>query len=159
MSTSREQFALYRYFDRNGRLLYIGISGGLSNRVSGHIAKSRWMQLAASSTIERYGTLTEVKAAEVAAIKAEHPLFNRQHNDTSEARNRLHAYLVEVGRQDLIPASPRRTGGRRRAAAEGANRDCMCGRWILGSDTGAKLKIFCPVHEPSIKLPPEMADR
>src|ERR1700677_2868246 len=96
-------YALYRYFDITHRLLYIGISGDLAVRDTSHIARSRWMQLTASSNIERYATLKEVQEAERRAIETEHPLFNRQYNDTPEARKRLVAYLAEMGRADLLP--------------------------------------------------------
>ena len=102
-------YALYRYFDSAARLLYIGISGDLAMRDTSHIARSRWMQLTASSAVERHATLEEVKAAERHAIETEHPLFNRQYNDTPEARGRLVAYLAEVGRADLLPG-PRNPG-------------------------------------------------
>ena len=95
-------FALYRWFDAKERLLYIGKTGDLGQRTSGHIARSAWMQLAASSTIERHGSLEDVSDAEREAIEAEHPLFNKQYNNTPEARERLFAYLDEIGRLDLL---------------------------------------------------------
>lgn len=95
-------YALYRYFDEGARLLYIGISGHLPTRQSAHFSQSRWMELAASSTFERFGTAREVLAAEKSAIMSEHPLFNVQHNDTPEARQRLADYLDKIGRPDLL---------------------------------------------------------
>ena len=44
---------------------------------------------------------TAVKA-ERTAIRAEHPLFNKVHNDTPEARLRAVEYLVSHGRYDLL---------------------------------------------------------
>lgn len=101
-------FALYRYVDEGERLLYIGISGNLPVRETTHIARSRWMELAVGSKIKRYGTAVEVLAAEEAAIKAEQPLFNVQHNDTPEAWARLWDYLDEIGRPDLLTPKQRR---------------------------------------------------
>lgn len=101
-------FALYRYFDQGDRLLYIGISGNVPVRETTHIGRSRWMELAAGSKIKRYGTADEALAAEAAAIKAEHPLFNVQHNDTPEAWARLWDYLDEIGRPDLLTPKQRR---------------------------------------------------
>ena len=95
--------ALYRYFDRGEVLLYIGKSGVLATRSAAHIRRSQWMQFAARSTIERFGTPEEVGTAEREAIEAEHPIFNVQYNDTPEARTRLVAYLTEAGRPDLVP--------------------------------------------------------
>jgi hypothetical protein len=71
--------AMYRYFDAEQVLLYIGKSGALASREQAHIATSDWMELAASSTIERFGTPEELADAERAAILSEHPIFNKQH--------------------------------------------------------------------------------
>jgi len=65
------------------------------------------MQLAARSTINRFPTLDQVQDAERTAIETEQPLFNRQWNDTPEARERLRDYLTGIGRVDLIPARER----------------------------------------------------
>lgn len=97
-----DDYALYRYFDREDKLLYVGISGDLAVRDTSHITRSRWMQLVAGSTVERHGALQKVKEAERKAIENEHPLFNRQYNDTPEATERLRLYLVEIGRLDLL---------------------------------------------------------
>jgi AcrR family transcriptional regulator len=102
--------ALYRYFDDKGRLLYVGITGGNpSRREDGHARSPFWMQLAASSTIERHPERVKALVAERAAIKAERPLFNRQYNDTTAARERVKAYLEEIGRMDLY--DPQRYAG------------------------------------------------
>jgi hypothetical protein len=109
-----DDYALYRHYDGNDRLLYIGISGDLATRETSHIARSRWMRLTASSTVEWHETSEAVLKAEREAIEAEHPLFNRQWNDTPEAMERLTAYLTEIGRLDLMskkPAGQPRPGG------------------------------------------------
>ena len=112
------QFALYRYFDDGDRLLYVGKSGDIATRDKTHIRRSEWMQFAASSTIERYGTPVELGDAERTAIETEHPLFNRQHNDTPEAREHLRAYLAEAGRLDLMPAERVSSGPLRPSGSE-----------------------------------------
>jgi len=94
--------ALYRYYDKRKTLLYIGISGRLPRRVIGHAKESSWMEFAASSTVEGFPSRSEAAAAEVAAIKAERPLFNQKHNNTPEARRRLIDYLVKQKRLDLL---------------------------------------------------------
>lgn len=100
--------ALYRWWDDGDGLLYIGITGHLGGRTDAHAAGSSWMEFAVRSTVERYPNRAEAEAAEEAAIKAEQPLFNKQHNDTPEARQRLVDYLVQRGRLDLlVPAVSR----------------------------------------------------
>jgi len=103
------QYALYRYFDVRDVGLYIGKSGVLAERNSAHIARSEWMQFAVRSTFERYGTPEELATAEREAIEAEHPIFNKQYNNTPEAKARLRAYLEEAGRLDLLPTRSTRT--------------------------------------------------
>lgn len=96
------QTALYRWFDSDDLLLYIGISDQLTVRVGSHIRGSSWMDFAVRSTVERFSSRTEAADAEVSAIKAEHPLFNHKHNDSPEAKQRLVEYLVAHGRTDLL---------------------------------------------------------
>lgn len=72
--------ALYRWYDADGHLLYIGITGNLLDRTSQHNSDSSWMEFAARAAVERYPSRPEALAAEEAAIKKEHPLFNSQHN-------------------------------------------------------------------------------
>jgi hypothetical protein len=102
--------ALYRYFDDKNRLLYIGITDNLFSREQGHIRSSHWMQLVASSTVQRHPDREDALVSERKAIEAERPLFNRQYNDTPAARERAKSYLEEIGRMDLY--DPRRYVGR-----------------------------------------------
>jgi hypothetical protein len=99
---NEDPYRLYRYFDANGTLLYVGISGQLAQRDKSHISRSKWMQLTAGSTVERRKTLARVKLAERIAIETEHPIFNVAYNSTPEAKARMRAYLEAVGRPDLL---------------------------------------------------------
>lgn len=94
--------ALYRYFDIADLLLYAGISDRLRMRTGDHVKGSSWMDFAVRSTIERFPSREIALEAEEQAIKAEHPLFNHQHNNTPEARRRLVEYLVSQDRLDLL---------------------------------------------------------
>lgn len=94
--------ALYSYYDAGDLPLYIGITGDLLGRERNHIKKSMWMEFVARSTVARYPTREEAKAAERAAIRAERPLFNVRHNENPEAVRRLVDYLIEHGRTDLL---------------------------------------------------------
>jgi len=96
---------LYRYYDDQDRLLYVGITDNLFTRTASHIEASSWMDFAARSTIERYPTRKEAERVEREAIKAEEPLFNSLHNATPEAQKRLVEYLIEQGRTDLLVAA------------------------------------------------------
>lgn len=96
--------ALYRYYDDADRLLYIGITDHLIGRTLDHVQGSSWAEFATRATIERHPTRKDAEDAERAAIKAEGPLFNSQHQDTPEARRRLVEYLIEQRRTDLLVA-------------------------------------------------------
>lgn len=97
--------ALYRWYDADDLLLYVGISGSLNARVTDHVKGSSWMDFAVRSTIERHPNREDASAAETEAIKTERPLFNATHNSTPEARRRLVEYLLEHGRVDLLAPS------------------------------------------------------
>lgn len=94
--------ALYRYYDAEDVLLYVGITGDLVEREVEHIRDSTWMDFAARSTIERFPTRAETEDAERDAIRDEAPLFNIAHNNTPGLTRRLVDYLVEHDRRDLL---------------------------------------------------------
>lgn len=94
--------ALYRWWDAEDVLLYIGIADRIGSRTKDHAKGSTWMEFAVRSTVERFPRRSVALAAEEAAIKAEHPIFNHQHNDTPEARRRQIEYLIEHDRLDLL---------------------------------------------------------
>ncbi|MEV0214369.1 hypothetical protein [Micromonospora sp. NPDC050695] len=102
LSPAARPTALYFWYDADGLLLYIGITGDLATRQSSHAKRSSWSEFADHSKIRRFPSRPEAEAAEKAAIESERPLFNHQHNDTPEARQRLVAYLIEHGRMDLL---------------------------------------------------------
>jgi hypothetical protein len=63
--------ALYRYWDRDDLLLYVGITNNVAYRERSHINGSSWMDFAARSTIERFPTRFQAEPAEREAIKNE----------------------------------------------------------------------------------------
>ena len=79
---------LYRYFDAEGRLLYVGITTAGIRRARGHVDHSAWWLRAASATFEHFSNLEAALAAEDAAIKAEKPLFNIRGTGTAIVRSR-----------------------------------------------------------------------
>jgi predicted DNA-binding transcriptional regulator AlpA len=68
--------ALYRLYDAQGALLYVGISGRPLHRVQHHRAKTAWGPEIATTTIEWLGTRQEALRAETRAIATEGPLHN-----------------------------------------------------------------------------------
>lgn len=78
-----ERCALYRFYDAEDRLLYVGISNNPEARWKGHrYSIKRWPSLVARQTVGWFDTRTEAEAAEATAIRNEEPRFNGTHNFT-----------------------------------------------------------------------------
>lgn len=81
--------AVYRAFDADKRLIYIGASRSLPQRLAQHRIESWWHPLIARIEVKLYRDMTAAFAAETAAIKAESPAFNVKHTgrDSSDFRH------------------------------------------------------------------------
>ena len=108
-NTKRGETALYRHFDAEGRLLYVGITNNYARRSGEHAEDKPWWRDVARSEVERYPTRKAALEAEKRAIIAEHPLDNDQHNGANPRRRR--------GRTDLR-VDTRLSLRRRKAAAD-----------------------------------------
>lgn len=71
--------SLYRHYDADGALLYVGISLNAVYRLSQH-GSADWSKYIARVDIESYHSRGEAMAAEKRAIKSESPVFNTIHN-------------------------------------------------------------------------------
>ena len=99
---------LYRHFDANNNLLYIGVSSRISQRIKEHSIHSSWWQNVSKITLEHFEIRKEVLEAERNAIIAEQPKHNIIHKngkikdvkktiEYSDYRGRfLTARLVEI---------------------------------------------------------------
>lgn len=67
---------LYRYFDENGELLYVGVSLNSVARAAQHKHQSHWYDNFCSMTRQTFPTRQEALAAETLAIQAENPKHN-----------------------------------------------------------------------------------
>jgi excinuclease UvrABC nuclease subunit len=67
---------LYRHFDAEKKLLYVGISLSTFARLSQHKEHSPWFEQVMTVEIEHFETREEAMAAERKAIKTESPQFN-----------------------------------------------------------------------------------
>lgn len=68
---------LYRHYDDRGRLLYIGISIGGPQRQRAHSSRAAWWRRVRKIMIEPHDTIAAARVAEMMAIAAEGPEFNR----------------------------------------------------------------------------------
>ena len=68
---------LYRHFDKDGALLYVGISLSAVERLRQHRDSSHWFKKIARITIERHPTREDAEWAEREAIHRENPKHNK----------------------------------------------------------------------------------
>jgi predicted GIY-YIG superfamily endonuclease len=71
---------LYRFFDHEGVLLYVGITVNLPTRLASHADEKPWWTNVARMTVEYHPSRDLVLDAERLAIATERPLHNVQHN-------------------------------------------------------------------------------
>jgi predicted GIY-YIG superfamily endonuclease len=73
---------LYRHFNKEGKLLYVGITNRVGRRIKDHVKTSGWFERVKSITLESFDTREDVVQAEIKAIKTENPEYNKQHKQT-----------------------------------------------------------------------------
>lgn len=78
--------ALYRLFDAEGVLLYVGISHDPEKRWTEHAKFKDWWGLVAKKATEWFEERSHAARAEEAAIRAEKPRFNILHAPESKPR-------------------------------------------------------------------------
>ena len=76
---------LYRHFDGEGRLLYVGISLSAVTRLAQHKLSSKWFDDIATVTIEKYEDREQAQTAEREAIRKEKPVYNIHHKEDKTA--------------------------------------------------------------------------
>lgn len=74
---------LYRAFDENNALLYIGISSQVFARFDQHSHTSKWVNKCAYVKLEHFSNRVDALSAEKVAIKTENPEFNLVHKDVA----------------------------------------------------------------------------
>jgi predicted GIY-YIG superfamily endonuclease len=67
---------LYRFYDGDGAVLYIGITKNLGARFSDHARNSTWWDEARNVTVQWHPDWDAADAAETAAVRAEQPRHN-----------------------------------------------------------------------------------
>lgn len=83
----QESTTLYRFFDKNDRLLYVGISKNHFARLNNHIQNKDWIFQAVRCTFQHFDTRDEASCAEIDAVQFENPIYNKQY--ASERENHL----------------------------------------------------------------------
>ncbi len=80
---------MYRHYDKEGNLLYVGISSNHLQRLTTHKQISGWFKLIARIEIQHFKTREEARWAEHIAIKTEFPIFNKQQNDGTPPKSAI----------------------------------------------------------------------
>ena len=75
-----EATSLYRHYDAQGALLYVGMSLNAVGRLANHKSVAPWFRKINRVTIEHYASRKAALEAERLAILAEKPLYNVQFN-------------------------------------------------------------------------------
>lgn len=83
-SSSDNGACVYRHFDADGRLLYVGACANPVQRTIGHASQSNWYDRIVRIEIARFANGEEAWAAEADAIRHERPLYNLQYNDSKK---------------------------------------------------------------------------
>jgi transcriptional regulator with XRE-family HTH domain len=74
-----ERTALYRFYDIDDQLLYVGITDNIPARWEGHARNKRWWSDVVRKVVEWHDDREAAALAEIAAIVAERPLYNVVH--------------------------------------------------------------------------------
>ena len=72
----KEDYVLYRFFDKDEMLLYVGITMNPVGRFKNHRWSKPWWTAISRISMEHFASVDEVKTAERNAIKSEHPIWN-----------------------------------------------------------------------------------
>lgn len=70
------RYSLYRFFNADGTLMYVGVTGVPRARWSRHSEIKSWWPEVSRASIEHYANREDLVEAEAAAILTESPLYN-----------------------------------------------------------------------------------
>ncbi|NEA22625.1 GIY-YIG nuclease family protein [Actinomadura bangladeshensis] len=77
-----QRTVLYRFFDADGQLLYVGITDRAGTRWERHMSDQPWWPDVQRQMSEWYPSREQAEAAELTAIREERPLYNTMHAGT-----------------------------------------------------------------------------
>ena len=92
---------LYRHWDKDRNLLYVGISLSAVTRLSQHSKNAHWFDEITTVTIEIFDSREDVVEAERIAITGENPRYNVYRPSPQEQRSRA-GVNEENSREDLV---------------------------------------------------------
>jgi hypothetical protein len=86
---------VYRFFDRCGCLLYVGITNNFGVRRADHAKNSPWYKLAADFAVHEEPSRDKAETTEQIVIDVERPAFNRAGRSPKATAEQVTAYLMK----------------------------------------------------------------
>lgn len=71
---------VYKHYDSDGNLIYVGVTGNALTRIRTHIRDSRWFDLVNEIKIEKFDNADAAIAREKQLIEENKPVFNSANN-------------------------------------------------------------------------------
>jgi hypothetical protein len=99
---------IYRHFDKQGALLYVGISASTVQRLAQHKNASAWFSSIAFVKIKRFSTRAAARQAEIKAIIRERPKYNVVHSvtpSTPAVQPPTQSGIDTIARRKKLPVS------------------------------------------------------
>lgn len=88
--------SVYRYYDEDGVLIYVGITGRGTRRNLEHSDKAAWWPFVARQEVEHYPTRKAALTRERSLIRKYRPPFNTQHNPDHTGIRAAYLRFAEV---------------------------------------------------------------
>lgn len=131
MRVTQERTALYRLYDLNDSLLYVGIANNPATRWSYHAGEKTWWPQVERKTLQWFPSRAEAEQAEILAITTEDPRYNVTHSLTRKPGD---ARKEDTGRYRFVAKvrAPKELweGFGKAAAAAGTNRSAVLVQFI-----------------------------
>jgi hypothetical protein len=89
--------SVYRYYDRFGALIYVGITSRGAARNAQHNNGAPWWPYVVRQSVEHYDDRPVAGAREKALIRQYRPPFNKQHNTDSQSLRDAYLALMQGG--------------------------------------------------------------
>lgn len=88
---------VYRLFDKDGKLLYVGVTANLVKRKMQHARVQSWWSEVVRTSVQCFDNREAAEYAEAEAIASEHPLHNRKSPSPSEREKLAEAVTGNSG--------------------------------------------------------------
>ena len=96
-STPEQPTSVYRYYDINGLLLYVGITSRGLSRNREHNTTKEWWHYVIRQDVDHYPTRAEALSVENSLIGLYRPPFNTQHNPSQKEDREAYLAFVATG--------------------------------------------------------------